>query len=113
VKGSVNGTSLSNECGGNESRAVYIFEGNDATIDDEGSANSPVASSLINYDQESTNYSYEIGFIDAGGYTLALTCTADLDGPELDDDLDFVQQGNVTIIESKEPTTFDFTLTQK
>lgn len=111
VKGAVDGTLLSNECGENESRAVYIFEGNDATIDDEGSANSPVASSLINYDQESTNYSYEIGFIDAGDYTLALTCTADLDDPESDDDLAFVQQANVTI-ESKNTTTFDFVLTQ-
>jgi len=80
---------------------VYIFEGSDVVADDEGSATSPITSSLLD-DQ----YQYEIGFINAGDYTLALTCTADLDDPELDDDIVFVQSANVTI-ENKQTTSLN------
>jgi hypothetical protein len=114
VTGLVAGDLLSSACGDNDSYAVYIFNGHDATPEDENSTsvseNSPVASSLLNNDEADSRY--EIGFIDAGDYTLALTCTADLDDPDVDDDLAFVQQGNVIIIESKEPITFDFVLPQ-
>jgi hypothetical protein len=114
VTGSVAGDLLTSACDQNDSYAVYIFNGHDADPEDENStsvsASSPIASSLLNNDE--ADFRYEIGFIDAGNYTLALTCTADLDDPDVDDAIDFVQQGNVTIIESKEPTTFDFFLPQ-
>jgi hypothetical protein len=115
VTGSVAGDLLTSACDQNVGYAVYIFNGIDATPEDENStsvsASSPIASSLLNNDE--ADFRYEIGFIDAGNYTLALTCTADSDDPDVNDDLVFVQQGNVTIIESKEPTTFDFVLTTR
>jgi len=101
VNGMVDGTLLTQLCGDDNNYAVYIFEGSDVTADDEGSATSPITSSLLD-DQ----YQYEIGFINAGDYTLALTCTADLDDPELDDDIVFVQSANVTI-ENKQTTSLN------
>ena len=102
VNGTVDGTLLTELCAEDTSYAVYIYEGSDVTADDEGSATSPVTSSLLD-DQ----YQYEIGFITAGDYTLALTCTADVDDPELDDDIVFVQTANVSV-ESKKTTSFSF-----
>ena len=108
VKGLVDGTLLTSVCGDNVSHAVYIFDGSGAVPNDENvevsPVISPVASSLLD-----DLGNYEIGFLNAGNYTLALTCTADLDDPELDDDFVFVQQANVTI-ESKNTTTYDFEL---
>jgi len=101
VNGMVDGTLLTQLCGDDNNYAVYIFEGSDVVADDEGSATSPITSSLLD-DQ----YQYEIGFINAGDYTLALTCTADLDDPELDDDIVFVQSANVTI-ENKQTTSLN------
>jgi hypothetical protein len=107
VTGTVDGTLLTSVCGVNVSYAVYIFDGSGAVPNDENvevsPVISPVASSLLD-----DLGNYEIGFLNAGNYTLALTCTADLDDPDVDDGLVFVQQGNVIIIKSKEPTTYNF-----
>lgn len=101
IKGNVDGTLLTNLCNDNTHYGVYIFEGSDATPDDEGSVNSPLTSSLID-----EQFQYEIGFINAGDYTLALTCMADLDDPEIDDDITFVQTDNVSVM-SEMTTTLD------
>ncbi len=101
VKGQVDGTLLTELCSDNSNYAVYIFEGSEAIPDDEGSNNSPLTTSLVD-----DLYQYEIGFINAGDYTLALTCMADADDPELDDDIVFVQTDNVSVI-SKMTTTLN------
>jgi len=101
VKGQVDGTLLTDLCSDNSNYAVYIFEGSEAIPDDEGSNNSPLTTSLVD-DQ----FQYEIGFINAGDYTLALTCMADADDPELDDDIVFVQTDSVSVI-SKMTTTLN------
>ena len=109
VQGTVDGTLITNSCGDNNNYAVYIYEGLDVNPDDEGSATSPLTTSLLD-DQ----YQYEIGFVNSGDYTLAFTCMADGDDPELDDDAfgnetadGFVQTANVSV-ESKKVTTFNF-----
>jgi hypothetical protein len=100
VKGAVDGTLLAS-CAENTSYAVYAYEGSDVVADDEGSPTSPVTSSLL----DDLN-NYEIGYVDAGNYTLALTCMADIDDPETDDDIEFIESVNVTVT-SDETETLD------
>lgn len=88
VAGSIN-TSL---CDAGASMAVYAYTGEGAIIDDEGSNNPPVTSSLV-----SDNFDYNIGFLTTGNYTLALTCEADEDLADSDDDINFVSQQNIII----------------
>lgn len=109
IKGTVDGTFLTDNCGGDSNPAVYIFEGSDVSPDDEGSATSPLTTSLLNEQSQ-----YEIGFVDAGNYTLALTCIADIDVVDVDNDEfgndagdGFVQTANVAI-ESKKTATYNF-----
>ncbi|MEY8262629.1 MAG: DUF4382 domain-containing protein [Bermanella sp.] len=98
IGGSVEGTL----CAASSSMAVYAYEGIDATMGDEGSDTAPVASSLV-----SDAYQYEIGFLTAGDYTVALTCFAAEDDAEVGgDELTFVVSGNVTV-DSKQTSIFD------
>lgn len=92
-----------------DGNAVYAFEGADATVDDIGSANEPVASALVELDSDSGLYVYELGFMHAAEYTLAFTCQADLDfaaddadDPDSnpDDDIAFSDSINVDVTEN-------------
>jgi hypothetical protein len=65
--------------------AVYVFEGSDAQPDELGSDNEPLTSALVHANANG-GFEYEVGFLDPGDYTLALTCQADLDDPEYGDD---------------------------
>ncbi len=109
IKGSVDGTLLSNNCGTATSYAVYVFEGSDISPDDTGSGTEAVTTSLL----DDLN-NYEAGFLNAGDYTLALTCQADLDDPAQDDvefgnntGDGFIATANVTV-NAKQTTTYDF-----
>jgi hypothetical protein len=86
--------------------AVYAYSGADATVDDVGSANEPVASALVALDDTSGEFVYELGFMNAGEYTLAFTCQADqdfaaddADDPDgnADDDILFSDSINVDV----------------
>lgn len=88
------------------SPAVYVFEGSDATVDDEGSDNAPVTSASVEMN-DSGVFEYEVGFLTAGDYTAALTCDADADDPEADDDIAFEAQQNATV-EADSTTAVDF-----
>lgn len=88
------------------SPAVYVFEGTDATVDDEGSDNAPVTSASVEMN-DSGVFEYEVGFLTAGDYAAALTCDADSDNPETDDDITFEGQQNATV-EADSTTTVDF-----
>lgn len=71
-----------------EGVAVYVFEAS-TTVDDMQSTEGlgPLSTALVTYDGNA--YQYALGFLDAGEYILALTCDADLDDSELDDDIIF------------------------
>lgn len=80
--------------------AVYLFQNADVPPDDvDGTAPDPLTSALVNFNTASGEFEYEIGFVLAGPYTVALTCEADLDNPEVDDSavVNFLQSGNVTV----------------
>lgn len=76
--------------------AVYVYEGTGVTLGDACSSPSgaedcpedvdrPVASALVRSGDELITFSYEVGFLEAGSYTAALTCDAPGDDPETDD----------------------------
>ncbi len=77
--------------------AVYVFQGPGVTPDDvDGNSPEPVTTAKVTYDGNA--YTYKAAFLEAGDYTVAATCQADLDDPALDDaDVTFVGAANVTI----------------
>lgn len=95
-----------------EGNAVYLYNGADATagdvyLDAQGEpadSNNPVTTANVVYDAETDSYTYEIGFVPAGSYTVAFTCQALDDNPENDDALIFPAQRNVTVTENKTET---------
>lgn len=80
-----------------EGNAVYVFDGHDADpidINTERDDN-PVTTANVSYDGEA--YSFSVGFLTEGDYTLAFTCDAGDDDPEADDDLDFSATLNTAV----------------
>lgn len=78
--------------------AVYIYQGHDLTQDnltDNNESESSYASISVFFDGAST-YPFEIGYIEAGDYSIALTCDTN-DDPEAVDDLTFEYVENITI----------------
>lgn len=91
--------------------AVYLYPGSDlelSSLADYGGTEAvlPYASAPVLFDGASA-YSYELGFIDAGNYTAALTCQLN-DEPEQNDQLVFLQGKNLTITSSATPVQLDF-----
>ncbi|MDX5407245.1 MAG: DUF4382 domain-containing protein [Chromatiaceae bacterium] len=91
---------------------VYLYEGSDlplAELSDNGGDNTyqPYASTNVYFDGVS-EYTYSIGYVDAGTYTAALSCDIE-DDPEAVDTLEFLQAQNVTISASSTPLVADFT----
>ncbi|MBT8142243.1 MAG: DUF4382 domain-containing protein [Gammaproteobacteria bacterium] len=92
-----------------EGTAVYLFDGLAAVADDiDGLDAEPVTTANVTIDTNTGAGSYEIGFVEADlDYTVALTCTADLDDPEVDnlnttatppvEDVFFIDQQNITV----------------
>lgn len=78
---------------------VYLYAGEPAVLDDIGSAAEPLtATSVTLVDGENGLVGeYEIGFLEPGDYTVGLTCQANLDDPELDDEIAFLQSKTVTV----------------
>ena len=87
--------------------SVYVYSGNDVTpVDVQGTATDPIASALVALVDDA--YSYEIGFVAAGDYTIAYTCDAQIDEAETAEELVFEESTNVSVLENS-TTTFDFT----
>jgi len=90
----------------NEAGAVYVYTGADVVATDvSGAETDPLTSALVKFDGE--NYYYEVGFLAAGDYTLAYTCDAANDDPEVVDALNFAVSVNATVEESTD-TVVDF-----
>jgi hypothetical protein len=82
-----------------EGKAAYLYTGADAVIDDIGSANEPLTTSLVEYNADSDRWEFEIGFVEAGDYSLAMTCDADLDELESDEaDWSSLVVSNVSVV---------------
>jgi hypothetical protein len=91
--------------------SVYLYEGVDldpATLADNGGSEGQEAltSAAVLYDGAG-NYNFEIGFVAAASYTLALTCDEDSD-PEGDDELVFITNQELTVSEQGQITQVSF-----
>jgi hypothetical protein len=105
IRGVVDAALLtSTDCSDNDVdtyNAVYLYQGFDITPEDINtnsvSGNQPVTTTLIKFDKVTGEYMFEAAYLPAGEYTLAFTCSADLDMPEKDDNVPFFETKNVTV----------------
>lgn len=73
-----------------EGAAVYVYSGDGVIPDDvDGDAGDPVTSAMLTAVADASgsatgDFSYEVGFLLAGSYTLAFTCDATDDDPDTD-----------------------------
>jgi hypothetical protein len=97
--GHINGTIPSSmvRATGCGTSAVYLYEGSNVTADDlDGKDADPIDSSLVK--PNGSTHEYEFGFHEAGNYTIAFTCQANLDNSETDDaTVTFSNTANVTV----------------
>lgn len=99
--------SCTNDLAEETGNAVYIYEGLDITpVDIDQSDNDPVATGDVTQD-ENGNYTYSVTFLSPGDYTVAFTCQANDDEPDVEDDIAFAGSANATV-EDGEETTVDF-----
>ncbi len=91
--------------------SVYLYTGADldiATLADNGGDedNQPLASTTVAFDGVDT-YNFEIGFVNAGDYTIAVSCDVS-DDPESEDEVVFIESQNVTVVESNTAVEVSF-----
>ncbi len=89
---------------------VYLYSGLDASvIDVQDLETDPLASTNATFNSETSAYEFTLAFVEAGDYTLAFTCDAVLDDPEVDDSetVVFTEGMNVTV-ESEQQATVTF-----
>lgn len=115
LAGTIDGAMLVNDSCPNsnpttgEGSAVYLFADAPVVPDDvDGNDPEPLTSSLLTPDGQG-GFTYEIGFLLAGNYTIAVTCQAGDDDPETDDAISFQSAADVTI-EAGVTTTQDFSV---
>ncbi|MDH5434813.1 MAG: DUF4382 domain-containing protein [Gammaproteobacteria bacterium] len=107
IQGSVSASAVSGEsC--NEGKAIYLYSGADVTADDLGSDTPPLTTTMVNYNADTDRWDFEIGFVEAGDYTIALTCDADIDVLETDEASWGVIASMNTLVVSGETVQVDF-----
>ena len=79
--GSITGTLSSELCNSEDTKAVYVYEGEVTEPDDLGTDGEPVATASVD-----AELSYTASYLTPGDYTVAVTCQAELDDPEVDDE---------------------------
>ena len=110
ITGTIDGNLITETCADASINdgAVYAFTGTDATLaDTSGAETDPLTTALVSYDTETAAYTYELGFMPVGDYTLAYTCQNAEDAPEAVDEIMFNGSANVTMV-SGETATQDF-----
>lgn len=85
IRGTVAVTSVPTGC----SPAVYVYSGSGVVPDDVGGTTPPYDSAIVELNTTSGAYEYTLGFLPAGAYTVAYTCQANLDDPEINDSIVF------------------------
>lgn len=83
------------ESGCSDSSAVYVYTGDNATVGEEGSGNPPLTSAAVGLDNNSGDWTYTVGFLAPGDYTVAFTCQAGDDDPDSGNDgIEFVDSSD-------------------
>ena len=90
--------------------AVYVFEEDQTTIGEEGSANAPLTSAAVRFNDDSGLWDYTVGFVAPGRYTVAFTCQAADDFPETaNDGIVFVESADSpATVENGQDSTVNF-----
>lgn len=83
---------------------VYVFEGHNQTPNDINQSDSdqitPITTSAVKYNIKNDQYAFEAAFLPAGDYTIAITCNANLENLDSDDELLFFGIQNVTVLKN-------------
>jgi hypothetical protein len=65
---------------------VYVFEDHDVIPDDEDEFDpNPITSAMVTFNDDTQEYVYKAAFLSSGKYTIAFTCQAGNDKPEVDE----------------------------
>ena len=82
--------------------SVYVYQGHDVIPGDinltSTRTNVPITTSSIRYDAQLDSYLYEAAFLPEGKYTVALTCNADKENLQADDDLKFFNIEEIVVL---------------
>jgi len=78
--------------------AVYVFAGLVTPDDFDGIGVEPLTTSLVSFDSGTGEYSYEVGYLVEGGYTLGFTCAADLDDEDDNANVIFDVVDNIVVV---------------
>ena len=96
IAGTLNASLFDNTNCIDTNSAVYAYSGSDETLKDiRGKSSDPITTANITV---SAGYSYELGFLPAGNYTLALACNASEDLADEEETLTFKGKQNITVI---------------
>jgi hypothetical protein len=102
ITGTVNALSVVPGC----TPAIYVFMGANVTPDDiDGIPAEPVTTAIVKLNNDA--YRYKASFLEAGDYTVAYTCQATVDNPDVNDALTFTGIANV-FVAAKVDTAHNF-----
>lgn len=86
---------------------VYVYEGSGVTPDDLGSDAGPLVTARVRMEDGSGEFRYRAAFLPAGPYTVALTCDAEADVADEDNEITFIDPQDTTVT-AGQTTTVDF-----
>ncbi len=102
IAGTVSGDLIDGDIGCTSGNAVYVYEGLNVIPDDVNLVDSddvePVTSTIVKLNESTGVYQYVAAFLPAGDYTVAFTCQAGDDNPDLDDNIAFTATDNATVV---------------
>lgn len=78
--------------------AVYVFSGAAVTPDDVDGDDDVFTTAAVALNGESGAYEFAVGFVPEGTYTIAFTCEGELDDPEADDAISFLEAATVEVM---------------
>ncbi len=107
--GSISGTVdpalvMDADCTNSEAQddVVYVYSGFDVMPDDiDAIEPDPISTANVTLDPMDGMYKYTAGFIEQGDYTVAYTCQASKEDPEVDDMIEFVMPTNAPVVAGK------------
>jgi hypothetical protein len=96
IAGSIDGaTNFDKDCAADDS-AIYAYSGKNQSLKDiRGTSSDPFSTSNIT--NTGSGYTYELGFLPAGDYTVAIACNVSDDTANQIEDIQFGAKKNITV----------------
>jgi hypothetical protein len=102
IAGTVSGELIDGDDECTSGNAVYVYEDFNVTPDDVNMVDNddvePVTSTIVRLNETTGIYRYVAAFLPAGDYTVAFTCQAGDDDPDLDNNIIFTATDNATVL---------------